>query len=78
MQNGEGIKVSLPSRCRDEGQYKMYNSLISLNENKYCIGIFLDLKKAFDTVPHDLLLKKLQKLGISGTALKWFSSYLCI
>ena len=48
----------------------------ALNENKYCIGIFLDLKKAFDTVPHDLLLKKLQKLGISGTALKWFSSYL--
>lgn len=48
----------------------------ALNENKYCIGIFLDLKKAFDTVPHDILLKKLEKLGITNTALLWFTRYL--
>ena len=48
----------------------------ALNDNKYCIGIFLDLKKAFDTVPHDILLKKLEKLGITGTELLWFSNYL--
>ncbi len=49
---------------------------IALNDNKYCIGIFLDLKKAFDTVPHNILLLKLEKMGITGTELLWFSNYL--
>ena len=48
----------------------------ALNENKFCIGIFLDLKKAFDVVPHSILLKKLKKFGITGTTWNWFRSYL--
>ncbi len=48
----------------------------ALNKNNYCIGLFLDLKKAFDVVPHDILLKKLKLLGIVGTAWDWFESYL--
>jgi hypothetical protein len=48
----------------------------ALNEGNYCIGIFLDLKKAFDVCSHEILLKKLSKFGIEGTAHNWFKSYL--
>lgn len=41
-----------------------------------CIGIFLDLKKAFDTVSIPILTLKLEKIGIRGTSLEIFKDYL--
>nr|CAD2193606.1 unnamed protein product [Meloidogyne enterolobii]CAD2204952.1 unnamed protein product [Meloidogyne enterolobii] len=46
-------------------------------ENKNSIDtIYFDLAKAFDTVPHSLLLSKLYKMGIQGNILSWINDYL--
>jgi len=39
-------------------------------------GFFFDVKKAFDSVPHDKLISSLTNIGISGALLNWFKDYL--
>ena len=48
----------------------------ALDNKNFACGIFVDLQKAFDTVNHDILVKKLEHYGIRGTAKNWFASYL--
>ena len=47
-----------------------------VENNQFTVGIFLDLSKAFDTVNHDILLKKLSFYGIRGNCLAWINDYL--
>jgi retron-type reverse transcriptase len=44
-----------------------------LDNNQIVRGLFLDLSKAFDTVNHEILLAKMDKYGIRGEPLKWFT-----
>ena len=53
-------------------------TLKSIDEGKVTLGIFIDFKKAFDTINHDVLLGKLSNYGIRGLPLQWFQNYLVI
>jgi hypothetical protein len=54
----------------------MTNVYDGLNKGKGVSGLFLDIKKAFDTVDHGILLQKLYISGIRGVSYNWFKSYL--
>jgi len=50
--------------------------LLTLDKKNIVGGLFLDLKKSFDCVNHDILLSKLNYYGISGKANKLLESYI--
>ena len=46
----------------------------SFENDNYTLGLFIDLSKAFDTIDHAILLKKLENYGIKDTNLAWLRS----
>ena len=48
----------------------------AISSKYFCIGLFIDLSKAFDTLDHNILIDKLKSIGIRGSPLDWFKSYL--
>ena len=65
------------SHSTDHALIELINSTYdSFNQNKYTLGVFIDLSKAFNTVDHNILIDKLNLYGIKNNSLKWFSSYL--
>jgi hypothetical protein len=48
----------------------------ALNNKEHSIAIFCDLRKAFDSCDHEILLRKLSGVGIRGDTLAWFRNYL--
>ena len=61
----------------DQALAQLHDKITNAMANKeHVIGVFMDVSKAFDTLDHQILLKKLYCYGIRGTALSWFESYL--
>ena len=50
--------------------------LEDLDKKRNPIVVFMDLSKAFDTLDHSILLKKLEYYGVKGTELSWFKNYI--
>ena len=49
---------------------------LSLDNNSFACGVFIDLQKAFDTIDHTILLSKQNYYGFRGKVNDWFRSYL--
>jgi hypothetical protein len=57
--------------------HRLLDDILENMNNKEITGMcFLDIRKCFDTINHDILLTKMSKYGILDSELKWFKSYL--
>lgn len=66
----------LPSQSTDGALLSHITDIVNnIERGSFAVALYLDIRKVFDTVDHDILLEKLQSCGIRGPTLDWFSSY---
>ena len=72
-------KFQFGFRNNHETTQAVLNYLQNIEQNhlhKHHVAVFIDIKKAFDSVSHPILIAKLKHYGLDETALRWFKNYL--
>ena len=78
------IRYSIPNNLDSESKHASYMVLVGLldqlhtamEKEDYATGIFIDFRKAFDTLDHSFRQYKLYHYGVRGPAYDWFRDYL--
>ena len=66
-----------PGFSTDQALIHVIDNIVeALDKKEHLVGVFMDLAKAFDSISHSILTRKVQLYGIQGQAIKWISSYL--
>ena len=66
-----------PNNSTEKAANNMLEYIYGAITNKeFCLGVYLDLTKAFDTIDREILLRKLSRYGVSDSSCQWFKSYL--
>ncbi len=67
----------LKGRSTSQAILQVINNITSaINNSEYCLAVFLDIQKAFDSVNHEILIAKLENAGVRGKELEWFRSFI--
>lgn len=72
MQSGFRAKHSTVTACLEV----LDTIRAAIDKKSFCVALFIDLSKAFDTVDHHILINSLRKVGLSPNVVAWFKSYL--
>ncbi|XP_044745437.1 uncharacterized protein LOC123307262 [Coccinella septempunctata] len=74
MSNQSGFRKGYS--CEAALQFMITKIKVEMDSDKYVVCVFLDLKRAFETIDRRILMRKLRQYGVSGVVYDWFDSYL--